>query len=112
MADWPYNTSTWRKLRAAKLRSSPLCEHCIERQQFTPAKAVDHNVPVSKGGDPFPPLAELTALCERCHNEKTATHDRGEAKPFARRFKGFDADGNPLDKADGWHSGGASDHGR
>ncbi|MGE6739661.1 HNH endonuclease [Allorhizobium pseudoryzae] len=110
MANWPYNTTAWRKLRAAKLKASPLCQHCKERGLLKPANAVDHNIPIAKGGEPFPALEDLTSLCEPCHNEKTASHDRGQAKPFARRFKGFDTNGNPLDKSDDWHGGGASNH--
>ena len=68
----------------------------------TSANAVDHVKPVTAGGDPFPPLDGLMSLCIRCHNQKTASLDRRGAKPFARRFKGFDADGNPVDHGDGW----------
>lgn len=103
MANWPYNTTAWRKLRAAKLKASPLCQHCKERGLLKPAKAVDHDTPINRGGEPFPDLDRLTSLCEPCHNEKTANQDRSTAKPFARRFKGFDADGNPLDQKDNWH---------
>jgi 5-methylcytosine-specific restriction endonuclease McrA len=110
MADWPYNTGAWRKLRAAKLVAAPLCEHCKARGVLVRANTVDHNTPIAKGGAPFPALEGLTSLCERCHNEKTATHDRGMAKPFARRFKGFDASGNPIDPADEWHGGGGRNH--
>lgn len=73
------------------------------------ANAVDHITAIAAGGDAFPPLSGLMSMCERCHNEKTAATDRPGSKPFARRFKGFDADGNPVDPSDGWH-GGASNH--
>lgn len=105
MADWPYNTAAWRKLRAAKLASQPLCQPCKVRGALTPANTVDHNTPVSKGGDPFPALEGLTSMCARCHNRKTATFDRGTPKPFARKVKGFDANGNPIDPDDAWHGG-------
>ena len=111
MADWPYNTTAWRKLRRAKLDKQPLCQPCRERGTLTPANTVDHNVPIAKGGDAFPPLDGLTSMCARCHNEKTSTFDRGIPKPFARRVKGFDANGNPFDGGDDWY-GGASDHGK
>lgn len=111
MADWPYNTSTWQKLRAVKLRSAPLCEPCEARGAFTTANTVDHITPINAGGDPFPPLDGLMSMCARCHNEKTAANDRTHKKPFARKVKGFDADGNPVDRSDGWHrGGGASNH--
>jgi 5-methylcytosine-specific restriction enzyme A len=97
MAKWPYNTAAWQRLRLTKLASEPLCQPCKLRGKITTAKAVDHITPIARGGDAFPPLDGLMSMCERCHNEKTAAHDRKHKKPFARRFKGFDANGNPVD---------------
>ena len=107
MADWPYNTTAWQKLRSAKLAHEPLCQPCQARGDFTPANTVDHMTPIASGGAPFPPLDRLMSMCERCHNEKTAANDRTHVKPFARKIKGFDADGNPVDPSDDWHGGGA-----
>ena len=105
MADWPYSTAAWRKLRLAKLASEPLCQPCKARDVLTSANTVDHIKPIADGGDPFPPLAGLMSMCERCHNEKTAANDRAQTKPFARKIKGVDAQGNPVDPSDGWHGG-------
>ena len=102
MASWPYNTGAWRALRKAKLAADPLCRACSLRGITVPAVAVDHVTPINQGGEPFPALDGLMALCVRCHNEKTAAQDRTHAKPFARRFKGFNADGNPIDPGDAW----------
>lgn len=110
MAEWPYNTTTWQKLRKRKLAETPLCEPCRVRGDLVTANTVDHNTPIAKGGQPFPPLDGLTSMCAKCHNEKTATFDRGKPKPFARRVKGFDALGNPVDQSDEWHTGGVSNH--
>lgn len=101
MASWPYNTSTWQNLRAAKLSAKPICEVCERRGRTALADAVDHVVAIAKGGDPFPPLDGLMSLCASCHNSKTARMDRGNSKG-ASRFKGCDVDGNPLDDEDGW----------
>lgn len=106
MPGWPYNTGTWKRLRLAKLSASPVCEVCARRGVVEAARVVDHNIAINAGGDPFPPLDGLTAMCIPCHNSKTAAVDRKTALPFARRVKGFDADGNPLDDADEWHTGG------
>ena len=106
MANWPYCTSRWQKLRAAKLAAEPLCYACRLRGALVPAVAVDHVRPISKGGDPFPPLEGLMGLCERCHNEKTTAFDRVRQRHVSRRFKGFDADGNPIDPGDEWFAGG------
>ncbi len=110
MADWPYGTSAWQKLRLAKLASKPVCEPCEARGDVTVANTVDHMMPITSGGDPFPPLDGLMSMCERCHNEKTAANDRTHKKPFARKIKGIDAAGNPVDQSDGWHRGGGSNH--
>lgn len=104
MADWPYNTKTWKNLRVRKLSINPLCEHCTTRGEIVPAKAVDHITAIKAGGHPFPSLEELMSLCERCHNEKTNAVDRPDRRGSGRVIKGYDADGNPLDTADGWHS--------
>lgn len=111
MAKWPYNTALWQKLRRRKLAAAPVCHPCWLRGEVTLAKAVDHVVPINAGGDPFPPLGGLMSMCERYHNEKTAANDRVDTKPFARKVKGFDAQGNPIDPTDGWHqTGGGSNH--
>ncbi|WP_179955998.1 HNH endonuclease [Pannonibacter tanglangensis] len=106
MPGWPYNTRAWKRLRLVKLSASPVCEVCARRGVVEAARVVDHNTAINAGGDPFPPLDGLTAMCVPCHNSKTAAVDRKTALPFARRIKGFDADGNPLDDTDEWHTGG------
>lgn len=111
MANWPYNTTKWAKLREAKLAETPLCEICARRDEIEPAVAVDHFKPIREGGSPFPPLSGLLALCLSCHNEKTAAFDKHGGKGYRRRFKGFDAEGNPIDPFDVWHSRGASKDG-
>ncbi|WP_187968399.1 HNH endonuclease [Aquibium microcysteis] len=111
MADWPYNTGTWQRLRKAKLASDPLCYACGLRGRAVAAVAVDHVKAINAGGHPFPPLDGLMSMCERCHNEKTSAVDRGHLTAVPRRFKGFDANGNPIDPCDDWHGGGASNHG-
>ena len=104
MAGWPYNTRTWRRLRAAKLARDPLCAYHLARDVLVAAKVVDHNLAIAKGGHPFPGLDDLTSLCVSCHSEKTNRVDRGTPGATGRRFGGCDADGNPLDRADGWWS--------
>jgi hypothetical protein len=96
MASWPYNTATWRRLREAKLRATPLCEPCSKRGQLTPANTVDHRLAISAGGDPFPPLSELASMCHACHNQKTMAIERAGGKGVA--FKGCDRDGYPIDE--------------
>ena len=95
MAGWPYNTKTWRQLRLTKLREQPLCEACQRRGAYVPAQDVDHIVSITSGGDPFPPLSGLTAMCHRCHSQKTAAMDRAGGSGI--RYKGAGADGLPVD---------------
>lgn len=108
MANWPYNTSRWAKLRETKLCEKPLCEICDRRGLIVAAVAVDHFRPISQGGSPFPELSGLLSLCERCHNEKTAGFDKPGGDGFRRRFKGTGPDGNPVDPFDPWHGGGGA----
>ncbi len=107
MADWPYNTQAWKRLRLAKLAAHPLCFACELRGRPVAAVAVDHVKAIEAGGEPFPPLEGLMSLCVRCHNEKTNAVDRPDRASSGRRFKGFDAHGNPIDPGDEWHAGGA-----
>lgn len=106
MADWPYNTTRWQKLRKSKLRSDPLCFACGLRGKVVPARAVDHVEAISQGGDPFPALDGLMSLCLSCHSEKTMATDMPGRTKRERRFKGFDTNGNPIDPVDGWFSRG------
>ncbi|RVO41072.1 HNH endonuclease [Sinorhizobium meliloti] len=101
MSTYPYNTAAWQALRAAKLSADPLCEACIRREVVEQAKVVDHIIAIAKGGDPFPPLSGLMAMCEPCHNAKTNAVDHPNASGFRRALKGYDVDGNPIDP-DGW----------
>jgi 5-methylcytosine-specific restriction enzyme A len=106
VAELPYNTRTWQRLRLAKLSADPLCYACELRGRLVSAVTVDHVKAIKAGGDPFPSLDGLMSLCERCHNEKTNAIDRPDRVASGRRFKGFDAHGNPIDPGDAWHGGG------
>ena len=97
MADWPYNTTAWQRLRQRKLAENTLCEFCIPRGRLVPAFHVDHNVPINQGGPAFPPLDELTSLCASCHSVKTNTVDAG------RPMKGCTLDGSPADGSHPFH---------
>jgi 5-methylcytosine-specific restriction protein A len=72
----PFGTRRGRKLRQAKLRSVDyLCEPCRQQGRLVEAVEVHHIVPLHEGGDPFPPLNVLEALCDDHHSERT--HGRG-----------------------------------
>lgn len=105
MAKWPYNTETWKRIRKAKLQASPLCQPCLSMGRTRAANTVDHNTPVSDGGDPFPPPEGLTSMCAPCHSRKTAQEDgKGAAATKRRRGRGVDpATGRPLDPEHWWN---------
>lgn len=95
MADWPYSTAAWARLRKAKLSEAPLCETCTMRGRRVIAEAVDHIVSIASGGEAFPPIEGLRSLCTPCHSIKTNALDRAGGKGVA--IKGCDENGLPLD---------------
>lgn len=101
MADWPYNTATWKRLRRLKLNANPLCEGCAPHRH-TIASHVDHVRPISDGGDPFPALDGLRSLCPPCHSAKTARGVEAGAVRSSKPRKGCDEHGNPLDPTHHW----------
>ncbi|MBS3942842.1 MAG: HNH endonuclease [Dethiobacter sp.] len=48
----------------------PLCERCLEREQFTPTQEVHHVKPLAQGGTTDD--ENLKVLCTPCHFEITA----------------------------------------
>ncbi|MCW2273322.1 HNH endonuclease [Rhodoblastus acidophilus] len=99
MADWPYSTAAWRRLRSAKLAADPLCEPCSRRGNVIVATVVDHRQAIASGGEPFPDLSGLMSMCPSCHATKTNALDNPHA--FGKRrglaFKGCDLSGLPID---------------
>lgn len=103
MADWPYNTAAWRRLRLAKLMVRPLCEPCELVGRLVAANTVDHVSSIASGGEPFPGLDGLMSMCASCHGVKTRAVDQSGGKGI--RFKGARADGLPVDRAHPFWSG-------
>ncbi len=70
--DW-----AWRKLRLWHLKQHPLCADCEACGRVEPAVDVDHQVPIAV--DPSRRLdpSNLSSLCRRCHNRKTAQQRPG-----------------------------------
>lgn len=92
---WPYSTAQWQRLRRLKLAETPLCEACDRRGVVALARHVDHITAIAAGGDPFPPLDGLAALCPSCHSRKTAAMDRAGGKGAG--WGGVGVDGLPID---------------
>jgi 5-methylcytosine-specific restriction endonuclease McrA len=67
-ASHPFSTRKGRRLRDQKLRSVDyLCERCRAVGKLASAVTVHHVHALEAGGDPFPPLNELEALCDAHH---------------------------------------------
>ncbi|KJV40895.1 HNH endonuclease [Brevundimonas sp. KM4] len=64
MADWPYTTARWQRLRKAKLSEAPLCETCERRGRKVVAEHVDHVVAIKQGGPAFPAKGDVQARFE------------------------------------------------
>ena len=78
------NSTRWQEVRKHVLASAPLCEECRTVGRLAPATCVDHVIPrrqltVEQAYD----TANLRALCEPCHNRKSA----GEGNQLRREVK-------------------------
>ncbi|WP_394437025.1 HNH endonuclease [Sphingobium naphthae] len=105
MADWPYNTANWKRLRTAHLRAFPFCEgHKAMGSPYVIANTVDHRVPISEGGPAFPGHDGLASYCPACHSAKTARGTEAGAVRSGKPRRGCDAEGNPLDPSHHWKS--------
>lgn len=68
----------WQKLRAAYLRSHPLCVKCKEEGRTEPAVHVHHLAKFHGLNDPLRlDPSNLVALCRRCHMAAEGTTHRG-----------------------------------
>ena len=86
MSRWPYNTTTWARLRAAHLALEPKCAGCHALGRLTLANTVDHVVPISDGGHPFPGHDGLASYCAACHSAKTARGTEAGAIRSTKRW--------------------------
>lgn len=97
-----YSSARWRHLRAQKLARDPLCEDCKAMGTIKAAEVVDHRHAITKGGNPFPPLDDLSSKCWPCHSAKTARGAEAGAAKTSKPRKGCNPDGSPLDPAHPW----------
>ena len=103
MAEWPYTTARWQRLRVAHLDLEPFCRGCWEAGRGAVlANTVDHVKPISAGGPPFPGHDGLASYCPACHSAKTARGEEAGAVRSSKPRKGCDTHGNPLDPAHPW----------
>lgn len=68
--------SRWRKARRFFLNAHPLCAECEREGRTTEANVVDHVEPHRGDSDLFWDESNWQALCESCHNAKSAKERR------------------------------------
>ena len=71
-----YKTKRWRVIRQQVLMDNPLCLECNGMGRVTPARVIDHIIPVRSGGEFFD-LSNLQPLCDKCHNSKSGKESHG-----------------------------------
>ena len=91
-----YATARWQKLRLRALRRDGWgCVLCRREGVETPAREVDHLIPVIRAPDLFWDIDNLQALCFRHHCLKTAGENRAGA--WEKKRVGMDPmTGRPL----------------
>lgn len=79
-----YHTPEWKRFRREYLQEKPPCRVCLEqREVITPARVVDHIIPIRQGGPRLDP-ANVQPLCFPCHNRKSATEKHAQER--VRRY--------------------------
>lgn len=67
-----YNSGTWRRIRNAYMKKHQLCEHCLLLNIITASFICDHIEEIEDNYDRRFDRTNLQALCQSCHNKKTA----------------------------------------
>lgn len=93
-----YNSATWKRIRAAKLATNPICEYCL----CMAASEVDHIMAINEGGSPTE-WNNLRSACHHCHSTKTYYIE--VLKRDRVPVKGCDIHGRPLDPEHYWNKG-------
>ena len=71
-----YSSERWRKLRAWKFASNPICEECEKAGLATPTEDIHHIISFMSVTDPIVRLRlaydydNLQSLCKKCHQKK------------------------------------------
>lgn len=66
-----YNSTTWRKIRAAHMAAEPVCRECGRL-----AHMVDHIIPIRSGGS-MTDRNNMQSLCNQCHARKRGRESHG-----------------------------------
>jgi 5-methylcytosine-specific restriction protein A len=71
-----YDSGPWRKLRAWKLATDPLCERCKASGRYVAASHVHHRTERSEAPELALDEANLESLCHPCHSRHHATRGK------------------------------------
>lgn len=67
-----YRTRQWVHLREQVLgRDNYVCQYCLANGRVTPAKTVDHIIPIEYDYDLKANVDNLAVICSSCHSLKT-----------------------------------------
>lgn len=97
------NSGRWLQLRKQKLSSNPLCEDCLDRGMYVPAKEVHHVIPcetaqsISEMHSLMYDYTNLRSLCHECHvrthkelkshsKESVMANVKNSVKRFVEKF--------------------------
>ena len=65
-----YNTTRWRKLRAAIIQANPSCKVCESLEEVKEANVLDHIIPIKQGGAIWS-KANFWPMCHQHQNRKS-----------------------------------------
>lgn len=86
-----YKGRAWEQCRKSYLSMNNLCERCLKKNAYVPAKIVHHKTYITPDNITNPDITlnfnNLEALCQDCHN---AEHHREKASYY------FDNEGNII----------------
>ena len=71
-----YKSTSWQKLRIAKLSEFPLCNSCLSQGIVNEAKHLDHVFPHKQDKERFV-INLFQGLCPACHTQKTRLENQG-----------------------------------
>jgi 5-methylcytosine-specific restriction enzyme A len=63
-----YDSARWQKIRAVKLRDSPLCEPCLAANRKTFASTVHHRLEIRDHPELALEWDNLVSACASCHS--------------------------------------------
>ena len=88
-----YKTSTWQRLREARLNAEPCCRMCSAEGAVTPAVVVDHIKRHSGCWIKFADYENTQSLCKRHHDSDKQREEWLDTLPSGVGVDGYPTDG-------------------